>query len=98
VSNGVKYNRENGRLTIHARRQEDQLLLSVADTGYGIAPEDLPHLFERFYRIPSQEGQAEGSGLGLAITQKLVEEHGGQIEVQSEAGSGTTFTIHLPLR
>jgi signal transduction histidine kinase len=98
VSNGVKYNRENGRLTIHARRQEDQLLLSVADTGYGIAPEDLPHLFERFYRIPSQEGGAEGSGLGLAITQKLVEEHGGQIEVQSEVGSGTTFTIHLPLR
>lgn len=98
VSNGVKYNRENGRLTIHARRQEAQLLLSVADTGYGIAPEDLPHLFERFYRIPSQEGGAEGSGLGLAITQKLVEEHGGQIEVQSEVGSGTTFTIHLPLR
>ncbi len=98
VSNGVKYNRENGRLTIHARRQEDQLLLSVADTGYGIAPEDLPHLFERFYRIPSQEGGTEGSGLGLAITQKLVEEHGGQIEVQSAVGSGTTFTIHLPLR
>lgn len=98
VSNGVKYNRENGRLTIHARRQEDQLLLSVADTGYGIAPEDLPHLFERFYRIPSQEGGTDGSGLGLAITQKLVEEHGGQIEVQSAVGSGTTFTIHLPLR
>lgn len=97
VSNGVKYNRENGRLTIHARCQENQLLLSVADTGHGIAPDDLPHLFERFYRIPGQDGQIEGSGLGLAISKKLVEEHGGQIAVRSQVGSGTEFTVQLPL-
>jgi signal transduction histidine kinase len=98
VSNGVKYNRENGRLTIHATRQPNQLTLSVADTGQGIDPEDLPHLFERFYRIPSKEAQAEGSGLGLVIAQKIVQEHGGQIEVSSELGVGTVFAVQLPLR
>jgi len=97
VSNGIKYNRENGRLTITAACQADQLTLTVRDTGQGIDPEDLPHLFERFYRIPDSEGHAEGSGLGLAIAEKIVSEHNGRISVASEVGSGTTFTISLPL-
>lgn len=97
VSNGIKYNRKNGRLAIIARRREDRVFLAVADTGQGIAPQDIEHLFERFYRVPGSEGKAEGSGLGLAITQKIVEEHNGRIVVTSVLGEGTTFTIELPL-
>jgi signal transduction histidine kinase len=97
VSNGIKYNRENGRLTIAADCDTSQVILTVTDTGQGIAPEDLPHLFERFYRIPGSEGKAEGSGLGLAIAEKIVREHNGRLTVSSEVGSGTTFTIELPL-
>ncbi|MCA9873822.1 MAG: GAF domain-containing sensor histidine kinase [Anaerolineales bacterium] len=97
VSNGIKYNQENGRLTITAARTNNQLTLTVSDTGQGISPEDLPHLFERFYRIPGSEDHAEGSGLGLAIAEKIVSEHHGRIAVDSEVGSGTTFTIILPL-
>jgi len=97
VSNGIKYNRPNGRLTITAACDTNQLTLTIQDTGHGISPADLPHLFERFYRIPDSEGQAEGSGLGLAIAEKIVSEHHGRISVQSEVGVGTTFTIILPL-
>ena len=97
VSNGIKYNRENGRLAIIARRQQDQVYLAVADSGQGIAPEAIEHLFDRFYRVPGSEGKAEGSGLGLAITQKIVEEHNGRISVDSIPGEGATFTIELPL-
>ncbi|PIE80593.1 MAG: hypothetical protein CSA11_07550 [Chloroflexi bacterium] len=97
VSNGIKYNRENGRLTIIGRRQNGNVTLAVADTGYGIPEEEVEHLFERFYRGSWSEGKAEGSGLGLAITQKIVEQHKGQISVVSVVGEGTTFTIDLPL-
>ncbi len=97
VSNGIKYNRENGRLSIIGRRQNGNVSLAVADTGHGISEEDVAHLFERFYRVPGSEGKAEGSGLGLAITQKIVEQHKGQISVASVVGEGTTFTIKLPL-
>jgi signal transduction histidine kinase len=97
VSNGIKYNRDNGRLAIIGRRQDDHVYLAVADNGQGIAPEAVEHLFDRFYRVPGSEGKAEGSGLGLAITQKIVEEHNGRISVDSILGEGTTFTIELPL-
>ena len=96
VSNATKYNRENGRITISARSQASEVEISVADTGPGIDPEDIPHLFERFYRIPGSES-AEGSGLGLSVAQKIVEEHNGRIEVASTLGEGTTFTICLPV-
>jgi signal transduction histidine kinase len=98
VSNGIKYNRANGRLTITTSCQPDNLAILVTDTGQGIAPADLEHLFERFYRIPGSQAQAEGSGLGLAIAQKIIHEHGGRISVSSEVGVGTTFTIGLPLK
>lgn len=97
VSNGIKYNRENGRLAIVGRREGEYVYLAVADTGYGIAPEAIEHLFDRFYRVPGSEGKAEGSGLGLAITQKIVEQHNGRISVNSVLNEGTTFTIELPL-
>jgi signal transduction histidine kinase len=96
VSNAIKYNRDNGRVIISASVGESELCVGVSDTGMGIAEEDLPRLFERFYRIPGSE-KREGSGLGLTIAQKIVEAHNGRIEVQSTVGEGTTFTIVLPL-
>jgi two-component system sensor histidine kinase VicK len=97
VSNGIKYNQENGRLAIIGRREQDRVYLAVADTGKGIASEAVERLFERFYRVPGSEGKAEGSGLGLAITKKIVEQHNGRISVDSILDKGTTFTIELPL-
>lgn len=96
VSNAVKYNVVNGRITLSASCAADTVQISVADTGPGIEPEDIGHLFERFYRIPGSES-AEGSGLGLSVAQKIVEEHNGRIEVTSVLGEGTTFTICLPV-
>ncbi len=96
VSNATKYNVENGRITITASCQAELMHIGVADTGLGIEPEDIEHLFERFYRIPGSEG-ADGSGLGLSVALKIVEEHNGRIEVASTVGEGTTFTIVLPL-
>jgi signal transduction histidine kinase len=96
VSNAIKYNHENGRITMTARLQDQELSLGVSDTGPGISEEDRTHLFERFYRIPGSEG-AEGSGLGLSIANKIVEEHNGRIEVSSTLGEGTIFTVILPV-
>ncbi|MEJ2748169.1 MAG: GAF domain-containing sensor histidine kinase [Anaerolineae bacterium] len=98
VSNAIKYNRENGRITIAAYMQDQELYLSVRDTGPGISEEDMTHLFERFYRIPGSEGTADGSGLGLSIAHKIVEEHHGRIEVSSVLGEGTAFTVILPVK
>ncbi len=97
TSNATKYNKENGRILISCACEEpDVVVLRVTDTGPGISEEDQAHLFERFYRIPGSEA-AEGSGLGLSVAQKIVEEHNGRIEVNSELGVGTVFTIILPL-
>ncbi len=97
TSNATKYNKENGRILISCECEKDKaVIMRVADTGPGITEEDQAHLFERFYRIPGSEG-AEGSGLGLSVAKKIVEEHNGRIEVASELGVGTVFTIILPL-
>ncbi|MBS1250998.1 MAG: Sensor histidine kinase ResE [Anaerolineales bacterium] len=74
------------------------LLIAVTDTGAGIRPEDLPHIFDRFYRGDKARNQEEGeSGLGLAIAKSLVQMHGGTITVDSSLGEGTTFAIRLPV-
>lgn len=96
VTNAIKYNRRGGQVRITVSQQEQELLLSISDSGHGIPAAHLPHLFERFYRVPGNEG-IEGSGLGLSISQKIVQEHGGQIEVRSREGEGSTFTCRLPL-
>ncbi|MCA9970186.1 MAG: GAF domain-containing sensor histidine kinase [Anaerolineales bacterium] len=97
VSNAIKYNVPNGRITVLVATTPGLVRIAVADTGHGIAEEDIVHLFERFYRVPKAEGSAEGSGMGLAIAKKIVDQHGGRIDVQSTVGQGTTFTISLPL-
>lgn len=97
TSNATKYNKDNGRILISCSCEEERVaILHVTDTGPGISEEDQAHLFERFYRIPGSEAQ-EGSGLGLSVAKKIVEEHNGRIEVNSELGVGTVFTIVLPL-
>jgi signal transduction histidine kinase len=100
VSNAVKYNREGGRVDIEVQIREDELSVAVKDTGRGIAEEDLPHIFEKFYRVDDseqQESQAKGTGLGLSIAKHIVEVHGGTISVQSVQGQGSAFAFALPL-
>jgi signal transduction histidine kinase len=97
LSNAVKYCHPGDQVKIKANVAGDQLAVSVADTGPGIPPDALTHIFERFYRVPGMEGQISGAGLGLAITQQIIEAHGGEINVDSEEGHGTTFTFTLPV-
>lgn len=96
VSNAVKYNEEQGTVTIRVSLIEDEVEIEVADSGPGIAKENLPHLFERFYRIPDSEGFTQGTGLGLSIAARILQEHGGRIEVESEVGKGSVFRCLLP--
>ena len=93
VGNALKYS--PGRVRIRAERADGEVLISVEDSGPGIAPEDLPRIFERYYRGQRHEG--EGLGLGLYIVRKLVEAHGGRIGVESRPGQGSTFTVALPV-
>ncbi|MDA8216407.1 MAG: ATP-binding protein, partial [Dehalococcoidales bacterium] len=94
LSNALKYSEDTIRVTVGA--DADELTVAVADKGRGIAKEDLPHLFDRFYRV-GQSRRMEGLGLGLYITKMLVEAHGGRIWVDSEVGKGSTFSFTLPL-
>jgi signal transduction histidine kinase len=97
VSNAINYNKPAGTITVSAQRLLDKLVITVSDTGQGIRPAEIEHLFDKFYRSQSTEAAAQGTGLGLAISKKIVEAHDGHIEVQSEIGVGTTFSVHLPL-
>lgn len=95
--NAVKYTSSGGRVLFRLRQENGQALLQVSDTGIGIAPNELPRVFDRFYRAPSANGGARGAGLGLAIAKRIVEVHHGSIDVSSIPGSGTTFSVRLPL-
>ena len=97
VVNAIHYNRDSGKVRVTTTSGENAGCFSVSDTGPGIDAEDLPHIFERFYRADRSRGRASGrSGLGLSICRSIVSAHGGHIEVTSEPGSGTTFTVQLP--
>jgi signal transduction histidine kinase len=99
VTNALRHTPSGGQVTLCARSQENAVALVVQDTGTGIAPDALPHIFDRFYRgDPARSQQDSESGLGLAIARSIVEAHGGTIEVQSELGRGTAFTILMPVR
>ncbi len=98
VANALHYTPEEGRITIHLYRQGENAVLEVADSGMGIAGEDLPHIFDSFYRADSARSmESGGAGLGLTIAKTIVELMQGHIEVQSEVGRGSTFRIYLPL-
>ena len=98
VSNAIYYNRPGGSVEVRVFTEPGTAVLSVCDTGQGIALEDLPHIFERFYRADKTRSNATGrSGLGLAITKAIVEARGGTIEVATEFGRGSAFTVRLPV-
>jgi heavy metal sensor kinase len=97
LTNAIQYNVPDGRVTVSLSNQDGLAVLSIADTGQGIPKEDLPRVFERFYRADQSRTGAGNAGLGLAICQAIVAAHGGTIEAASEEGTGTTFIIRLPL-
>jgi heavy metal sensor kinase len=97
--NAIHYNCTDGKVKVVTRCEPDNAVITVSDTGVGIAEADLPHIFERFYRVDKARSRAEGhTGLGLAICQAIVEAENGTIHVASVVNSGTTFTVRLPLR
>ena len=99
MENAIKYNRPGGKVTIQAQKQENGELvhLQIQDTGIGMAPEELPHIFERFYRVDKARSRERGgTGLGLAIVSDWLQVLGGKIQVESVLGQGTTFTVTLP--
>ncbi|RMF94450.1 MAG: HAMP domain-containing protein [Nitrospinota bacterium] len=98
LDNALRYTPEGGEVTVCGEEEGERVLIRVVDTGIGIAPEHLPHIFERFYRVDKERSRAEGgSGLGLAICQEIVRAHGGSLHVESSPGKGSTFTVALPL-
>ncbi|MDQ0938617.1 cell wall metabolism sensor histidine kinase WalK [Streptomyces sp. V1I1] len=97
LANALRHTPEKGTVTLTAKQTGDLAVLTVEDTGGGIAPEDLPHVFERFWRAEkSRSRRTGGSGLGLSIVRQLVEAHGGTVTADSEPGAGAVFTIRLP--
>ena len=98
ISNALRYTPPHGSISVAAKTDRERVMIEVADTGNGIAPEDVPHVFDRFYRADkSRARESGGSGLGLAIAKSIVEAHGGSITVQSVMGRGTQFEVMLPV-
>jgi PAS domain S-box-containing protein len=97
LGNAVKFTSEGGRTLLKVWHRDEELVISVSDTGVGIPKKELPKIFERFYRVEDQREEVPGTGLGLSIVHKIVMRHGGRIEVESEEGKGSTFVVFLPL-
>jgi len=96
LSNALKYNRPGGSVILKATTVEGQMQISVQDTGIGIPEDAVSHLFEKFYRVRDHETKASGTGLGLSICKKIIQGHGGTIEIKSKVGIGTNIIMHLP--
>lgn len=97
LANAIKFTPRGGRVELTVRVHDEAVLFRVSDTGIGIPAVDLPHVFDRFFRVSRDRGRRQGgSGLGLSIVRQAVELHGGQIDVRSVEAGGTTFTVHLP--
>jgi two-component system OmpR family sensor kinase len=97
IHNAIQYNRLGGSVKIDVQNKGRYILIKIEDTGMGIPKQDLPHIFERFYRVDqSRDKHSGGSGLGLSIASHIVDLHDGYIDVESEEGIGSRFTIHLP--
>ncbi len=102
LSNALKYGSGGGRILLAASTaheyQEDRVLIRVQDFGAGIAPEELSHIYEPFYRAPeARDSQVRGTGLGLSLTRKMMDGLHGKITVESSLGKGSTFTLHVPI-
>ncbi|MBV6400400.1 MAG: Sensor histidine kinase RcsC [Anaerolineales bacterium] len=98
IGNAVKYTPEGGGISLSSENQPGQVCLHIRDNGYGIPASDLPHIFDRFYRVRNNgHDDVKGNGLGLAIVKMIAEEHGGSVAVESAQGEGTCFSLILPL-
>jgi signal transduction histidine kinase len=98
IDNAIKYTPNNGKVTISVYFEVSQLVFEVQDTGIGMSSEDMQRIFERFFRADRARKEAPGKGLGLEITRRIIELHGGKINLESEVNNGTTFRVWLPLK
>ena len=98
IGNGLRHTGRGGTIVLRPEHTQESVRIQVEDTGDGISPQDLPFVFDRFWRgdRSSSHDASAGGGLGLAIARQLVHAHGGQIQVRSEVGKGTTFIVELP--
>lgn len=98
LDNAIRYTPRGGKISVSVRPEGEMAVVSVSDTGIGIPLEDLPYIFDRFYRVDKARSRSEGgSGLGLAIAKRIAEMHGGKIEIESKVGTGSTFRVWLLL-
>jgi PAS domain S-box-containing protein len=99
VENAIKYTPQGGKVQVRLSSVKDNILFAVQDNGIGVDPEDIPRLFEKFYRGRQREARAQhGSGLGLAIVRSIAERHGGRVWIESQLGKGSTFYLQIPVR
>jgi len=99
IENAIKYTPDGGKISVSLHRMGRDAVLEISDTGVGIPEEDLPHVFDRFYRVDKARSRdTGGTGLGLSIVQQIIRLHAGSVTVQSERGKGTTFTVQLPVK
>jgi signal transduction histidine kinase len=97
LDNAIKYTPPGGRVSVRVSRDGDHARVEVCDTGVGMSPDVVQHIFERFYRVdPARSSAVEGSGLGLSLVKWIVDRHEGRIQVRSGPGDGSTFAIWLP--
>jgi signal transduction histidine kinase len=98
LSNAFKFTDRDGHITLRVDAVDEHIEIAVTDSGAGIPPSQLPHIFEKFYQADNQGPSLGGTGLGLAIAKQIVVAHGGSIVAESSVGTGTTFTVSMPLR